>query len=182
MIKIIRKFLYISCVFALVGCTYLQGATPEAKYPEDPDDKRRARAGSMLKDNGFLLFGGNKTSNDESPAIASSSGIGINSYLWRAALDTLSFMPLASADPFGGVIITDYYENPKAKGEKFKVNVYILNKKLRSDAVKVTVFKQIASGNSWKDTEVSDQVARDLENNILIRARELKVTSEKSPS
>ena len=81
-------------------------------------------------------------------------GLGVNSFLWRATLDTLGFMPLASADPFGGVIITDWYEDPKTKGERFKVNALILDKTLRADGVKITVFKQrLDAKNIWRDTE-----------------------------
>ena len=69
-------------------------------------------------------------------------GIGVNSYLWHASLDTVSFLPLASADPFGGVIITDWYSPPATPNERFKVNVFILNRELRADGVKATVFRQ----------------------------------------
>src|SRR5579862_8835017 len=74
--------------------------------------------------------------------------LGVNSYLWRATLDTLSFMPLVSADPFGGVIITDWYEDPKTPGERFKVNALILDKSLRADGVRITVFKQFSDKRS----------------------------------
>src|SRR5438874_8475199 len=69
-------------------------------------------------------------------------GIGVNSYLWRATLDTLAFMPLQSADPYGGVVITDWYVNPEAPGERFKCTVYILDARLRADGLNVAVFKQ----------------------------------------
>ena len=99
---------------------------------------------------------------------------------WRAfsAATTrpMSFMPLASADPFGGVIITDWYEDPKAKGERFKVNALILDKTLRADGVKITVFKQhYETKGGWRDTEVPSHLARDLEDTILTRAREMRL-------
>ena len=71
------------------------------------------------------------------------NAIGVNSYLWRATLDTLAFMPLASADPYGGVVITDWYVNPEKPDERFKCTVYILDTRLRGDALNVTVFKQV---------------------------------------
>ncbi len=77
---------------------------------------------------------------------AAPNAIGVNSYLWRATLDTLAFMPLASADPYGGVVITDWYTNPEKPDERFKCTVYILDTRLRGDALKVTVFKEVASG------------------------------------
>lgn len=118
---------------------------------------------------GDKLFGRGKTDD-------SASGIGVNSFLWRASLDTVSFMPVQTADPFGGVILTDWYENPNVQGERFKVNVYILDRQLRSDGVRVAVFKQTRdNGGTWRDAAVGDQTALQLENTILTRARELRV-------
>ena len=104
--------------------------------------------------------------------------IGVNGYLWRASLDTLAFMPLASADPYGGVIVTDWYVNPETPAERFKATVYILDTRLRADGLKVTVFKQVkdASGN-WVDAPVSDQTDTDMENAILTRARQLRLSN-----
>src|ERR1700761_2245070 len=102
-----------------------------------------------------------------------SVAIGVNAYLWRASLDTLAFMPLASADPYGGVIITDWYANPEKPDERFKCTVYILDTRLRADALNVTVYKQVrdAAGN-WVDATPSDQTAIDLENAVLTKARQ----------
>jgi hypothetical protein len=106
------------------------------------------------------------------------AGIGVNSYLWRATLDTLSFMPLSSADPWGGVITTDWYTNPEKPDERFKTTVYILDTRLRADALNVTVFKQVhdASGN-WVDSTVSAQTEQDLDNSILTKARQLRLAN-----
>jgi hypothetical protein len=81
-----------------------------------------------------------------------------------------------SADPFGGVIITDWYEDPKTQGERFKVNVLILDKTLRADGVKITVFKQVMDKGAWRDKKVDDKLARTLEDTILTRARQLRVS------
>ena len=105
------------------------------------------------------------------------SGIGVNSFLWRASLDTLSFMPLASADPFGGVIITDWFAPPETPDERFKVTVYILDKRLRADGLKVAVFRQEKGAAGWADAAVGDGTSTEVENNILARARELRVSS-----
>jgi hypothetical protein len=166
----------ISVLAALLigGCSYLSSADKKAEYPKSPDDVRRQRAGSLLGEGGFSLFGG-KGSDDDA---GGNSGIGINSYLWRASLDTLAFMPLASADPFGGVILTDWYEDPAAKGERFKVNLLILSAGLRSDSVKITLFKQVIDSGAWRDAEVNKTIATDLENKILTRARELRIEKE----
>jgi hypothetical protein len=105
------------------------------------------------------------------------AGIGVNSYLWRASLDTLAFMPLASADPYGGVIITDWYINPEKPDERFKATVYILDTRLRADGLNVTVFKQIKRADSWIDSTSSNQTQVDIENSILTRARQLRLSN-----
>jgi len=113
-------------------------------------------------------------------AITSNSGkvtLGMNSYLWHASLDTLSFMPLQSADPFGGVIITDWYSSPSALNERMRVTVYILDRRLRADGLKVAVFRQSRSGDVWVDAQVNPDTANKLEDAILARARELRLAS-----
>ena len=109
-----------------------------------------------------------------------SAAIGVNGYLWRATLDTLSFMPLASADPYGGVVITDWYTNPEKPDERFKCTVYILDARLRADGLNVAVFKQNkdASGN-WIDAPSATQTETDIENAILTRARQLRLSNIK---
>ena len=114
------------------------------------------------------------------PPPASAGGIGVNGYLWRATLDTLAFMPLASADPYGGIIITDWYSAPEKPDERFKCTVYILDTRLRGDGLKVTVFKEVSNGQGgWAPSEVSDQTSIDIENAILTRARQLRLSNLK---
>jgi hypothetical protein len=108
------------------------------------------------------------------------SGIAVNSYLWRASLDTIAFMPLASADPFGGVIITDWYSPPDVPGERFKINVYILDRQLRADGVRAAVFRQRMNQGQWAEAPVDKATAIELENAILTRARQLRVTQSAS--
>ena len=104
--------------------------------------------------------------------------LGVNSYLWRASLDTLAFMPLASADPFGGVIITDWYANPEKPDERFKAQVYILDTRLRADGLNVTIYKQLRNPDGqWVDAPVTGQTATDIENAILTRARQLRLSN-----
>jgi hypothetical protein len=106
------------------------------------------------------------------------SGVGVNSYLWRASLDTLSFMPLSSADPFGGVIITDWYTPPETPDERFKMNIYILGRELRADGLRVAVFRQNRAGEGrWNDAAVTPETAINLENQILARARQLRIAT-----
>src|ERR1051326_2425931 len=101
--------------------------------------------------------------------------LGVNAYLWRATLDTLNFMPLASADPVGGVLISDWYAAPDKPDEHMKVTVYILDRRLRADAVKVNVFRQTRNTNGWTDAAVNPDTGIKLENAILARARELRL-------
>ena len=109
-----------------------------------------------------------------------SPSIGVNGYLWRATLDTLSFMPLASADPYGGVIITDWYTNPEKPDERFKCTVYILDSRLRADGLNVAVFKQNRDAQgSWIDAPSAGQTETDIENAILTRARQLRLSNIK---
>jgi hypothetical protein len=99
----------------------------------------------------------------------------VNSYLWHATLDTLSFMPLASADPFGGVIITDWYSAPSNPNERLKVTIYILDRRLRADGIRIAVFRQSRSNEGWVDSTVNAETATKLEDAILTRARELRL-------
>lgn len=119
------------------------------------------------------LVGG---SGNSSNAEAASVGIGVNAYLWRASLDTLSFMPLSSADPWGGVINYDWYSDPAAPNERFKATVFILDTRLRADALNVAVVKQVRGADGqWVAAPVDPQTETDLENAILTRARQLNL-------
>ena len=123
---------------------------------------------------GFRLFG----NRGRAPATAPAT-IGVNGYLWRASLDTLNFMPLASADPYGGVIITDWYANPEKPDERFKAQVYILDTRLRADGLNVTVYKQTRASTAagWIDAPTAAETATEIENAILTRARQLRLSN-----
>ncbi len=109
---------------------------------------------------------------------APAATIGVNGYLWRATLDTLAFMPLQSADPYGGVVITDWYVNPEKPDERFKATVYILDARLRADGLNVTVFKEISNGaGGWSPSPTAAQTSTDIENAILTRARQLRLSN-----
>ena len=100
--------------------------------------------------------------------------IGVNSYLWRASLETLSFMPLLQTDSAGGVIVTDWYANPSNPGERVKVTVTILDQDLRADALRVAASRQVAQGGSWADAPVQAATVQKLEDIILTKARDLR--------
>jgi hypothetical protein len=165
----------------MLGVTLLLGACngvkPEAKFP-DPDEEKRYRYGRILGgEGGFTLLGPRRADANAQDA----QGIGVNSYLWRASLDTLAFMPIVSADPFGGVILTDWYSPPETPNERFKVNLYILDRQLRADGIRVSVFRQ-QRGNAgpgaagdWRDAGVNTETANRLEDTVLTRARQLRI-------
>jgi hypothetical protein len=135
-----------------------------------------ASRGGEDADRGFIggLFAGGSTQTSDQPE----AGIGVNSFLWRSSLDVLSFMPLSEVDPFGGVIITDWYANPELPRERFKATVYILDTRLRADALSVQLFKQTRdeATNEWVDASVDPATRIQVENAILTRARQLRIS------
>lgn len=100
--------------------------------------------------------------------------LAVNSYLWRAAVDTVSFAPLLQANPSSGVIITDWYTNPKAPGERVKLTVAVLDPDLRADALRVSAARQVNQNGTWVDAPVSAATVQKLEDIILTRARDLR--------
>jgi hypothetical protein len=102
------------------------------------------------------------------------STIGVNSYLWRAALETLSFAPMAQVDSNGGVLVTDWYSNPRSPGERVKVTATILDRDLRADALRVAASRQVLTGGQWVDAPVAAATVQKLEEIILTRARDLR--------
>ena len=132
---------------------------------------RNREEGSLFGPGG--LFGTRANNKQED----NSTGVAVNAYLWRASLDTINFIPLASADPFGGVIITDWYTPTETPNERMKVQVTILDRDLRADGVRVSVFKQTTSpkGGGWVDAQVDPRTNVDIENAILTRARQLRI-------
>ena len=169
----------VGAMVVLAGCS---NPDVEYSYPETTGRNKDApRQSGDKKEPGLFgsgglsldIFGSGKNGRGDG-----GPGIGVNSYLWRASLDTVSFMPLASADPFGGVIITDWYTPPETPNERFKMNVYILGRQLRADSVRVAVFRQEQSGeNAWLDSTIKSDTALTLENQILTRARQLRIAS-----
>lgn len=166
--------LFLCLALFLSGCSKEgEGIKTEAKYPtgaerDSSNDIYTKQEGIFGED--FPLFGGKKDKESRPD-----SGMEVNSFLWRASLDTVSFMPLASADPFGGVIITDWYQPPESPGERFKANVFILGRELRTNALKVKLYRQVKESGVWKDADVEPGAREKLEDTILTRARSLRV-------
>ncbi len=163
----------LTAILALSAC----GVTPKSPDLNNPETMRLPKAMTSDSGNAGTLFsfglGGNHNSGG-----AGSSQIEVNAYLWRATLDTLSFMPLVSADPFGGVIITDWYVPPSTPNERFKVNAYILSKQLTANAIQVSVFHQVQQNGQWVDSPADPAVASGLENRILAEAADLQAQAQ----
>src|SRR5215471_16549989 len=161
----------VAALLSLAGCSGTKPSPTDPGYmgPHGPNSAGAMPGGSILgEDNVVLGTAKNK------PGDTGGGALGVNAYLWRGALDTLSFMPLASADPFGGVIITDWYTPPAANGERFKATAYILGRELRSDGVRVAIFRQVLQNGQWVDAPVSAVTTGEIENKVLARARELR--------
>lgn len=166
-VRIAHFALGLVLVFSLAACGPSRPNPTAPNYSFEPGPPTT----SMLGDEGMSFLFGDKNKRGGG---GGGGGIGVNAYLWRGALDTLGFMPLSSADPFGGVIITDWYTPQVSSGERFKATAYILTKELRSDGVKVTIFRQVLQGNHWVDAPVSAATINEIENKVLDRARRLR--------
>ena len=166
-----KKILTAGCaIFLLTACDMLAKGVQDT--PLTPEDAREERRGKLTGEDGWNLLGDDKGDKE------SGARLGVNSFVWRATLDTLAFMPLSNADPFGGTVLTDWYEDPNNPGERFKVNAIIMDSALRADAIKLTLFKQAVDDQTgaWRDIKVSPELSRKLEDTILTRARELRVS------
>ena len=152
---------------ALAGCESFEASDSSAAeegFGSEYGGKRK----TVFGDGGLSLFGDEELSGDG----------GVNVFLWRASLDTVSFMPVNSADVFGGVILTDWHSSAEAPNERFKLNVYILGRELRADGLRVTVFRQIFTRNGqWADAALPAETKTKIEDSILTRARQLRNTA-----
>lgn len=173
----------ITLAVALTGCGNL---SVEHEYP-DTSNGATKESGSIF-DN--FTFGDNKddkktkVSNEpdtkKQAASGAPQGLAVNGDLWRAGLDTIRFMPLAAADPTGGTIITDWYNDPGSDNERVKINIVITGLALRADALRVSVFREKWRGNRWVSMAASPRAARQMENIILTRARDFNLARRQS--
>jgi hypothetical protein len=151
----------------------LKGGDVDESYPKSRETLERERVGKITGDDGIVLLGGKSKSE-------ATEGINVNGYLWKATLDNVYFMPLISADPFGGTILTDWFKESASSRERYKLNIFITGTELRADALRVAAFKQrMNSQGNWVDTDVDPSVATEIEDKILLKARELRYASGK---
>lgn len=159
---------------SVAGCA---GVEKKAQYPTGldrdglDDGDIYSEKESIFGPGGLSILG----RDDDKP---SGDAITVNSYLWRASLDTVSFMPLSNVDPFGGVILTDWYNDPATPDERYKLNVFVIGSQLRSDAVNVSAFQQKKRSGKWVDVAVDPTIATKIEDTILTRARQIRVAGK----
>lgn len=181
---LIKALLILTALVTLSGCGGLQIEQDfDVKVPGRPGEvltekeleQLEKQEGQALGNTLDFLFGDDKKLNRPlGPTIE------VSALLWRASLDTISFMPLKSADPFGGVIITDWFVPPETPNERIKLTVYILTRQLRSDGIRVSVFREILRDGVWRTARAARETEIKLENKILHRARELRIASKKN--
>ncbi len=170
-----NKTLILTASVALIALTACDKIKTEAKYPTS-NNREYSQDGNDIYSENKGIFGGGGLLGSNKDKNSNSVGISVNSFLWRASLDTISFMPITSADPFGGTILTDWYTAEGSENERLKVNVFILTRELRSDGLRVRVFKQIRKKNGWVDVDAAPETSRQLEDAILTRARQIRIT------
>ena len=167
--KNFRKLFFSFILLILItGC---EGMSVDRSYP-DPLARKKTTKGKLFGEEGITLFNSKEKKQSQSNTIA---GMSLNKYLWRASLDVISFIPLISADPFGGTIITDWYTPTGTSGERFKLNIFILDEKFSVNSLKVSAFSQKKNSNGvWIDSSTSPNFQVNIENAIFSRARQIK--------
>ena len=157
MARVASLGLALACAATLSGCAFVQN--------------------DINKSLNALGGGGGSAAERADLAASRVTTIGVNAYLWQAALDTLSFAPLAQADSAGGVIVTDWYANPNSPGERVKVTATILDQDLRADALRVAASRQVMQNGQWIEAPVAAATVQKLEEIILTKARDLRRAS-----
>lgn len=171
--KGLKPYLTFVAFAAAILVSACSGVDREAKYPtgmerDGLDNDIYAEKQGIFGEGGLAILGGKDDT-------AGTDVITVNSHLWRASLDTVSFMPLTNVDPFGGVILTDWYSDPETPDERYKLNVFVIGSQLRSDAIRVSAFQQKQTRGTWKDVKVDSSIATKIEDAILTRARQIRI-------
>jgi hypothetical protein len=163
----------------VAACGDPESVSEKRTGPSGDRSKRDVTAGlgGRTREEGSLFGPGGLLGSRAEKKDNQGTGVAVNAFLWRASLDTINFIPLVSADPFGGVIITDWYTPAESPNERMKVQVTILDRELRADGVRVAVFKQTQNGRAggWVDAQVDQRTNTEIENAILTRARQLRI-------
>ncbi|MBS0236570.1 MAG: DUF3576 domain-containing protein [Proteobacteria bacterium] len=171
MIKKSKIIVGLIALLALTACVNFPLTVDSSSYPKPREQIELERIGKLTGDDGIIVsMGSNKRQSKSGKNM-----MPVNSYLWRAGLDTIYFMPIEKIDPFAGVIMTGWYSTPGNTHERFKLNIFILSGELRSDSLKVSAFRQLQQGKRWGQEEESRTIANAFEEKILMRARSIKV-------
>lgn len=174
-IKLYTTLFLIGTLFLTPSCNRKDTDLEEAAEKKQRTAKsKRARRDEKMGGYVFdepLFSYGNKDAED--------TNIGVNSYLWRATLDTLSILPKKKVDPFGGIILTEWYTPENMSDQRLKVEVAIIGRQLRAGALRVSVFRQEKVGSKWQDRFVNQETVDQFEETILTRAREIRISEEK---
>ena len=169
-----KRFSQLFCMLGLIGLVAgCVDAVPLDTRSQDQKDNDpfldHSKRDTIFGEGGLNLFSSKGGNNN------GGGGLSVNSYLWRASLDTIAFMPVNSADPFGGVIITDWYAPAESPNERLKLNIYILGKSLRADGIRVAVFRQVLGKDRvWRDAVVPEATKIKIEDSILTKARQMR--------
>jgi hypothetical protein len=167
----------IAALLACAGCALLLVACDNGEQGGPHRNEHLGREPGASQSGLSLLGGGGNKSAPQDQG----QGLAVNAYLWRGALETLKFMPLTSADPFGGVIITDWWTPPSSTDERFKATAYVVTRQLRTDGIRVSLFRQVRQNGQWVDASVDPAKPAELENMVLAKARELRSQAGTAP-
>ena len=128
----------------------------------------------------FLSNCSKKIDEEISDIEKSQVSMAVNAFLWRASLDTVSFIPLDIVDSIGGVITTQWYEDTNNSNERIKLTIYIKDRRLRADGVSVNVFREVMLTDRWVKADINPDTANLIEASILTKARELRIGTQGS--
>ena len=163
---------YIICLFIMILISACSGKNTDLT---NPITGKKNNPGIFSKD----AEKGISLSDVLNPNNTNSSNLSINGFLWRASLNILSIAPLISTDALGGTIITDWYVNKNIKDKRIKITSFITSSELRSEGIRVKVHVQKLKNSVWSDTYLDNDLATQIENNILNEARNLRINSMK---
>jgi hypothetical protein len=175
-----KKFIIVFSLVSLINIAFASRDETDSNYPKSADDQRWDSFGSVLGEKGGVIYESNPNSNSSGGKKGSSPThmMAVNPYLWQATIDVVSFMPIQVSDASGGVITTDWYEDPDFPGTRYRLNILIKAVELHVNNLKVNVFKQVLQEGVWREVKPSKEIATDLEDKILTKARELKLAQE----
>ncbi len=155
------------------GTKFDPGGSKRMKDLAMRDAETRLQSGGGLFSKGVStdLFNSNRDKQTTSGTFV----MPVNTFLWRGALETINFMPLTSADPIGGTILTDWYSTSSNENERCKLNIFITGMELKSQNLKVTSFCQEFKSQKWVNKNIDENNNIKLEDAILNKAKKIRL-------